>query len=100
MGWPMLWLILSVMARAMMSVVLPAENGTMTRMGLLGYPPWARAARGHSRARLAMEAVMARRLSFMVSPEGMGIAINCMVNYRAQKIERKRRGRASPINFS
>ncbi|MCY1560836.1 hypothetical protein D9M68_980220 [compost metagenome] len=36
MGWPMLWLILSVMARAMMSVVLPAANGTITRMALFG----------------------------------------------------------------
>jgi hypothetical protein len=28
--------ILSAMARAMMSVVLPAANGTITRIGLLG----------------------------------------------------------------
>jgi tripartite-type tricarboxylate transporter receptor subunit TctC len=34
--WPMLWLILSLMARAMMSVVLPAAKGTITLIGLLG----------------------------------------------------------------
>jgi hypothetical protein len=34
--WPMLTLILSVMARAMMSVVLPAAKGTITRIGLPG----------------------------------------------------------------
>ena len=35
-GCPMLCDILSDMARAMMSVVLPAAKGTMTRTGLLG----------------------------------------------------------------
>ena len=35
-GWPMLAPILSAMARAMMSVVLPAAKGTITRIGLLG----------------------------------------------------------------
>jgi hypothetical protein len=34
--WPMLWPILSAMARAMMSVVLPAAKGTITRIGLFG----------------------------------------------------------------
>src|SRR6218665_1107639 len=33
---PMLWPILSAMARAMMSVVLPAANGTIPRIGLFG----------------------------------------------------------------
>jgi hypothetical protein len=32
----MLWLILSEIARAMMSVVLPGANGTITLIGLLG----------------------------------------------------------------
>ena len=35
-GWPMLLLMASPMVRAMMSVPLPAVNGTMNLIGLLG----------------------------------------------------------------
>src|SRR6218665_807289 len=42
---PMLWPILSAMARAMMSVVLPAANGTITRIGFFWWVCCARAPR-------------------------------------------------------
>ena len=60
----MLWLILSAMARAMMSVVLPAANGTITRIGLFGIAGLGEAASGAAKARLAIEAARRAAVEF------------------------------------
>ena len=54
--WPMLWPILSAMARAMMSVVLPAANGTITRIGLFGIAGLGEAGKRRGEGEAAIEA--------------------------------------------